>query len=51
MIKFEPNLEDGKLLKGEWLEIVVKCTMKGGYVPTGAAPTQEVDLVLRGMAS
>ena len=51
LIKFDPNLDDGKLLKGEWLEITVKCTLKGGYIPAGGAPTQEIDLVLRGMAS
>jgi len=50
-IKFEPKLEDGKLLKGEWVEIVVKCNMKGGYVPAGAAPLATVDILLKGMVT
>lgn len=50
-IKFEPQLDDGTLLKGEWVETVVQCNLKGGYVPAGAPPQVTVDLLLKGMVT
>jgi len=52
-VSFDPSaaLAEGKLLKGEWVETVVKCTLKGGYVPVGGAPVATVDLVVKGMVT
>eukprot|EP00656_Telonema_subtile_P001143 TRINITY_DN10537_c0_g1_i1.p1 TRINITY_DN10537_c0_g1~~TRINITY_DN10537_c0_g1_i1.p1 ORF type:complete len:1296 (-),score=422.09 TRINITY_DN10537_c0_g1_i1:6-3893(-) len=51
-IKFDPKadqIEEGGLLKGEWVEIDVKCNMKGGFVPAGSPALFVYHVKVRGL--
>ena len=50
-VKFEPKVDDGKLLKGEWVETTLKCNIKGGYFPAGQQAAFSIDVVLRGLVT
>jgi hypothetical protein len=38
----------GSMNIGQWVEAMAKCTVKGGYVPSGHSDTNTVDIKLRG---
>jgi len=56
-VSFNPPVDDGQLLKGEWVEASAKCNLKGGYFlvdpadPKSAQPAVTVDLVLKGLVT